>query len=89
MTLPVWQGDNKTVEADLISKIEDFTPTPATEGAKTLIFEGGKRAHLPNVWINLNQPKVGGYFVIDDKDNRKCYYMSGDSFKANFIKTGE
>ncbi len=84
-SLSKWMGHNREVQADLISKVEDWEPE-LVKGFKRLFLAGGKQMDVNSMWVQTNNPQVGKWLVADGS-NCKC--LEDKVFKKEFIKVGE
>lgn len=69
-----------------IKAITPFEKAGAPSGAKTLTFDGSpKSVNLITDWLAVNNPVVGGYFVVEDiHGNTVCRFVDATTFSAQF-----
>ena len=79
--LPAYQGEG-TVYAGKITKATCFD-SPGRPGCLKIEFaELGKVAHLLSDWVQANNPKVGGYFIV--KSDGTAAYMPSPEFSGKY-----
>jgi len=84
-------ADGKSVYAARISTITEFKPAGAPVGSMRLFFSDlDKQVNLVGQWIRDHNPRVGGYFVVEDsvESGTSCRYMDGLEFDKRYNAVG-
>jgi len=80
-------ADGKSVYAAKITTITEFKPAGAPAGSMRLFFEDlDKQVNLVGQWIRDNNPKVGGYFLVEDTKDKEttCRYIGDNEFVKQY-----
>ena len=86
--------DGKDVYAEKITDIElteGVQHITELNGSKTLWF-GNRKSDLKAEWIKMNNPEIGGWFVVEDviptKDHPFIHlakYITDEDFSKNYV----